>query len=146
MKMFCSTPPRTALDLSRNAQLRLGLLISQFSANTLLQLPEISLPMVTPPWPSRMVQPRMIRFTDGTPTRRPSDDQIYRRHSDAAAIGIATGFDGDAIVAGVEQAIFNQHVAAAFRVAAVVVRAVRNDVHTAHRDVGAKHRMDLPPG
>src|ERR1019366_3774522 len=65
-------PPRTALDLSRNAQLRLGLLISQFSANTLLQLPEISLPMVTPPWPSRLVQPRMIRFPDGTPTRRPS--------------------------------------------------------------------------
>src|ERR1039458_1715170 len=72
MKMFCRTPPRTALDFSRNAQFRRGLLISQFSTNTLLQLPEISLPMAVPAWPSRIVQSRMIRFTDGTPMRRRS--------------------------------------------------------------------------
>ena len=39
MKMFCSTPPRIALDFKRSAHTRFGLLISQFSTNTLLQLP-----------------------------------------------------------------------------------------------------------
>ncbi|MEI9962597.1 MAG: hypothetical protein WDM76_16220 [Limisphaerales bacterium] len=43
-----------AFDFNRKAHVKSGLLISQFSTNTLLQLPEISLPMVTPPCPSRM--------------------------------------------------------------------------------------------
>ena len=34
--------------------------------------PEISLPMVTPPCPSFIVQSRMITFSTGTLTRRPS--------------------------------------------------------------------------
>ena len=34
--------------------------------------PEISLPMVTPPWPSIMSQSRMITFSIGLCSRRPS--------------------------------------------------------------------------
>src|SRR6185437_6253371 len=69
---LCNTPPRTALDFNRSAHTRFELLISQFSTNTLLQLPEISLPIAVPAWPSRIVQLRMIKFSHGTFTRRPS--------------------------------------------------------------------------
>ena len=44
----------------------------QFSMKKLRQLPETSLPTTTPPWPSFIVQPRMMKFSEATPTRRPS--------------------------------------------------------------------------
>ena len=63
---------------------------------------------------------------------------------DAAAVVVAAGLDGDAVVAGVENAILDQHVAARFRIAAVVVGAVAEDIHAADGDVGAENRIDLP--
>ena len=53
----------------------------------------------------------------------------------AASVAVAAGLDGDAVVARVEGAMLDQHVAARFRIAAVVVRPMRRDLHAAHRDV-----------
>ena len=50
-----------------------------------------------------------------------ANHNIFRAHSDAPPVVIAAGFDGNAVIAGVEQAILNQHVPARFGVAAVVV-------------------------
>ena len=47
---------------------------------------------------------------------------------DAPAIGVAAGLDRDAVVAGVEDAVLDEHVAAGFGIAAVVVGAVRVDL------------------
>ena len=55
---------------------------------------------------------------------------------EASAVGVAAGLDRDAIVARVEGAIFDEHVAARLGVAAVVVGAVALDVDSAHGDVG----------
>src|SRR5215471_18028551 len=44
----------------------------QLSANTLRTPPDISLPTVTPPWPSCMWQSWITMFCDGRLTRRPS--------------------------------------------------------------------------
>src|SRR4029079_18022537 len=49
-----------------------GLSRSQFSANKKLTPPDISLPTVIPPCPSRIRQPRTMMFLVGTFTRRPS--------------------------------------------------------------------------
>ena len=38
-----------------------------------------------------------------------------RRDIDAAAVGVLAGLDGDAVVAGVEEAILDEHVAASIR-------------------------------
>src|SRR5438128_513747 len=56
----------------RRARCSDGLLIWQFSTNTLRIPPETSLPIDTPPWPSFMLQLRTIRLLHGTFTRRPS--------------------------------------------------------------------------
>src|SRR3954463_444417 len=72
MTMFSIPPPRTAFDLRRRTRSRLGLSIRQFSTNTLRQPPEISLPIVTPPCPSRITQRRTTIFSEGSPPRLPS--------------------------------------------------------------------------
>jgi len=46
----------------------------------------------------------------------------------AAPVGIAAGLDRDAIVTGIERTVFNQHIGTRFRIAAVVIGAVRVDV------------------
>src|SRR6266481_5311116 len=61
-----------ALFLMRTAMSRRGLFMRQFSANTLRTPPEISLPIVTPPWPSFIRQFWITIFSEGTLTRRPS--------------------------------------------------------------------------
>src|SRR3984885_8314044 len=70
--MFSMRPPRMALFLMRTATSKWGLSIRQFSAKTLRTPPEISLPTVTPPWPSFIRQLRMTMFCEGIPNRRPS--------------------------------------------------------------------------
>ena len=128
--MCSSDPPRIALFLSRSARSSCGLSIRQRSTYTCRTSPEISLPIVTPPWPSRISQSRTMMFS--------------RRHVDAPPVGVAPGLDRDAVVAGVEVAAFDQHVAARLRITAVVVRTVRLDPYAAHGDVRAQHRIDLP--
>ena len=76
--------------------------------------------------------------------RAVADDDVLDRHVHAPAVVVAAGLERDAVVAGVEGAALDQHVAARLRIAAVVVRAVAADRHVAHRDVLAEDRMDLP--
>ena len=114
----------------RSARSRRGLSIRQCSAKMLRAPPEISLPIVTPPWPSFIVQLRTMTFSIGV--------------LHAAAVVVAARLDRDAVVAGVERAALDQHVAARLGIAAVVVRPVAADRDVAHRDVLAQHRMDLP--
>src|SRR5207248_1749020 len=58
-------------------------------------------------------------------------------------VGIASALDGDAVVAGVEDAAIDQHVDAGFGVATVIVRAVAGDGHAADRHIFAEDRMHL---
>src|SRR5215475_39194 len=66
------TPPRIALFLMRSTLSRRGLSIRQSWAKTFQHPPEISLPIVTPPCPSRISQLRTMMFWLGVFTRRPS--------------------------------------------------------------------------
>src|SRR5574344_505980 len=65
MKMFSMIPPLHEFVFSRNTRSRLGLSMLQFSTNTFLHPPVISLPTTTPPWPSAIVHPRIIIFSLG---------------------------------------------------------------------------------
>src|SRR5581483_5853723 len=76
--------------------------------------------------------------------RAVADDYVFSGRGDAAAVVVAPGLDRDAIVARVKDAVLDQHVAARFRVAAVVVRAVADDGDAAHGDVLAEYRVDFP--
>ena len=68
----------------------------------------------------------------------------------AAAILVPPGLDGDAVIAGIEVAIFDQHVRAGLRIAAIcigtrfAVQVGAGNGHLAHCDIRAQHRMDLP--
>ena len=73
-------------------------------------------------------------------------DDVFRGHVDAAAVAVAAGFDRDAIVAGVEDAVFDEDVAARFRITSVVVGAVGIDRETAHGDVSGKYGVNFPHG
>src|SRR5262249_4955806 len=73
-----------------------------------------------------------------------ADDHVLHRRVHAPPIVVAAGLEGDAVVARVERAALDEHVAARLRVAAVVVRTVAPDADAADDDVRAQHRMDLP--
>src|ERR1043166_5373527 len=73
-----------------------------------------------------------------------ANDQIFRRHIDPASVGVLAGFDRDAIVAGVEDTFFDQHIATAFGITAIVVGPVAVDFDAAHDDVGGELRCDFP--
>src|SRR5215472_8229372 len=72
------------------------------------------------------------------------NDEVFARNCQPTAVAITTRFYGDTIVAGVKGAILNQYSIARFGIAAVIVRTVAVDADVPHRDVGAKHRMNLP--
>ena len=69
---FSIVPPRTEFVLSRIPRSRSGLLICVRSTNTSRTLPLTSLPIVTPPWPARIRQPRTTIRSEGAASRRPS--------------------------------------------------------------------------
>ena len=71
-KRFSTTPPRIAFVLMRIPRSSAGLLIRQRSTKTSRTPPLISLPIVTPPWPARMRQPRTTMRSEGVARRRPS--------------------------------------------------------------------------
>ncbi len=73
-----------------------------------------------------------------------ADDHVLGRLLQPPPLGVAARLDGDAVVAGVEDAVLDQHVAAGFRVTAVVVRAAAVDAQLTDNDVLALDRMDLP--
>ena len=53
-----------------------------------------------------------------------ADDDVFTRNVCLTPVAIAPGFYGDAVIAGVEQVVFNQHIAAAFGIDAVVIVAM----------------------
>ena len=65
-----------------------------------------------------------------------ADDDVLRRHVTLAAVAVASALDGDAVVAGVEEAVLDQYAVAALRVAAITVGAVVDHLDTADGDVG----------
>ena len=73
-----------------------------------------------------------------------ANDEVHRGNAHPAAVVVAAGFDCDAVIAGVEQALLDQHVPAAFGVAAVVIGAVGRDVDPPYGDIGAEQRMNFP--
>ena len=73
-----------------------------------------------------------------------ANDDVLARHGTKATVCVATALYGDAVVARVEEAVFNQHSVARFRVAAVAIRAVVVDVYTSHNNIGTFERMNHP--
>src|SRR5262249_733015 len=69
-------------------------------------------------------------------------DDVLDRRVDAAAVGVSSRLERDAVVAGVEAAALDQDVAARFGIAPVVVRSVAPDREAA--DVRAENRMHFP--
>ena len=69
---------------------------------------------------------------------------FLKRSVDTPAVAVAARFDRDAVVAGVEETIFDQDVAGGFGVAAIVVGAVGGDLHAAHGDVLREDGMNFP--
>ena len=72
------------------------------------------------------------------------NDDVLAGHVDAPAVPVAARFDSDTVVAGAENATDDEHAVAAFRIAAIVVRAVAVDIDAAHCNVAAQHRIELP--
>ncbi len=79
-----------------------------------------------------------------------ADDEVLAGLAADLAAGIAVavlaGLDGDAVVAGVEAAVLDDHIAGGFGIDAVIVGAVGIDVQAAHQHIFAAQGMDLPHG
>ena len=91
----------------------------QFSANTHRAPPEIWLPTTT-------LLHAAVAHQD-----------VLRRRREATPVRIATGVHRDAIVAGVESAVFDEHVIHGFRIDPIIVRTVAEYIDAAQRDVPA---------
>src|SRR5262249_26818483 len=73
-----------------------------------------------------------------------ADDDVLDRGMEPPPVFIASRFQRDAVVAGVEGAALDEDVAARFGIAAVVVRPVAADRDAAHDHVPAQDRIDFP--
>ena len=73
-----------------------------------------------------------------------SHDDVLTGHGASASVAVASAFDGNAVIARVEKAVFDEHTVARFGVAPVAVGAIVVDVHTPHRHIGALQWMDDP--
>ena len=73
-----------------------------------------------------------------------ADDDILRWHIALAPVTVAPTLDGDTVVAGIEETVFDEHTVTTLRIAAVAVRTVVDHLHTAHCDVGRVEGMDDP--
>ena len=76
----------------------------------------------------------------------PPYDDILRGHVPFSSVAVASALDGNAVVAGAEEAVLYEHTVAALRVAAVAVGAFADYFHAAHGDVGGVQGMDGPEG
>ena len=81
-----------------------------------------------------------------------TDDDVLRRRAGKLALAtlatvvVASGLDGYAVVARVEEAVLYQHAVAGLRVAAVAVRTVVINMYATHGDVFRQQRVDDPEG
>ena len=73
-----------------------------------------------------------------------ADDDILRRHIAFTSVAVASAFNGDTVVAGVEETVLNQYAVATLRVAAVAVGTVVNHLHTTDGNVGRVQGVNHP--
>ena len=73
-----------------------------------------------------------------------ADDDVLRRHVALPAITVTATLDGNAVVAGVEETVLDEHAVAALRIATVAIGTVVDHLHTTHGDVCGMQRMDHP--
>ena len=71
-------------------------------------------------------------------------DHILRRAADPPAVLVVAGLEHHAVIAGAEDAVFNQHIAAGIRIHAIIVRSVGIHGHAADGEVPAIDRMNRP--
>ncbi len=64
-----------------------------------------------------------------------ADDYVFAGTFPQAAVVVTSALDGDTVVAGVEEAVFDQYSVARFGVASVAVRTVVVDVYATHNHV-----------
>ena len=73
-----------------------------------------------------------------------ANHDIATRHVHPPAVLVPAGLDRNAIVAGAENAVADQHIVATFRIATIVVGAVAVNFHVAYGHIPAKNRIQLP--
>lgn len=73
-----------------------------------------------------------------------TDNDILRWGIPLATIHIATGFDGYAVIAGLEDTVLNENTVARLRIATVAIRAIVDDGDAADDEVFAKEWMEHP--
>ena len=73
-----------------------------------------------------------------------ADDDVLRWHIPFPAVTVAAALDGDTVVAGIEEAVFDEYAIAALGVAAITVGAIIDHLHSADCDVGRVEGMDHP--
>src|SRR3954468_13334452 len=69
---------------------------------------------------------------------------ILARNARSTSVAATARFYRDTIVAGIERALLDEHVAARFRIAAIVVRPVTSQSDASNSHVLAKHRVQKP--
>ena len=62
-----------------------------------------------------------------------ADNDIFRGDIDTASVSVTAGLDGDAVVAGIEIAVLNEHIPTEIPIAAVVVGAVADNGNAANQ-------------
>ena len=64
-----------------------------------------------------------------------ADDDIFRWHVALTPVAIASALDGDTVVTGIEETVFNEYAVTTFGVAAVAIRSVVNHLYTTYGDI-----------
>ena len=75
-----------------------------------------------------------------------TNDDVLARHATCSSIPIPSAFNGNAVIACVEEAMFNQYTIARFRVTSVTVRAIIVDVHSSYSYIHTFQGMNDPEG
>lgn len=71
-------------------------------------------------------------------------DDVFTGYIPLASIGITPGFDGNAVITGIEGAVLDQYVLAGFRITAVSVGAAVEYFYASNGETLAKQRVDYP--
>ena len=75
-----------------------------------------------------------------------ADDNVLRRHITLTSITVTAALDGDAVIAGVEETILDQHAVTKLGIAAVTIRTVVDHLHPTNSNICRVQGMDYPEG
>ena len=64
-----------------------------------------------------------------------ADDDVFARHITLTAVAVTAALDSDAVIAGIEIAIFDEHAVTTLRVTSVTVRTVIIDMYATYGDI-----------